>query len=208
MLAVAQNKISALPLDQQARIHYIRHDMTFLSDIPKLQDMRGRFDVITCASAFVLLSDPRKAIAEWAKWLRPGGRLVVDSTHPYNLRAGVVMEAVAGKLGVQLPYERSWMTDEQEFRRVVKSGEFFEVQNVELVEQTGEGTKYHDSDVEEADRQFEKLAGLKAYEALSAREGDRARAKSLFRKEWAAGANADGKVEDVDGVYVMIANRK
>lgn len=38
------------------------------------------FDVVTCASALVLLRDPGAAVKAWVAMMAPGGRLIIDVT--------------------------------------------------------------------------------------------------------------------------------
>jgi len=47
---------------------FVDHDIGALHDVEKIEE--GMFDVITCASAFVLLADPGSAVKSWAKLLK------------------------------------------------------------------------------------------------------------------------------------------
>src|SRR5690349_10729153 len=51
------------------RIELLRHDV-LVDDLPK-----GSFDLIHCRALLVHLSDPDRALARMAAWLKPGGVL-------------------------------------------------------------------------------------------------------------------------------------
>ena len=55
------------------------------------------------ASAFALFPDPRAALKHWTKYLKPGGIITLDVTHPKNLASGNVIERVASRMRVPIP---------------------------------------------------------------------------------------------------------
>ncbi len=59
-----------------------------LSDLAELPFPDGSFDLAICALAFCHLPDIRPAVAELARVLRPGGRLVLSDFHPFCLLVG------------------------------------------------------------------------------------------------------------------------
>lgn len=84
-------------------VRFYQHDIACLDsliDVVRVKD-GGDFDLITCASAFVLLDDALAALRHWTTFLKPGGRLLVDIAHPENQIRGVL--AVPSRLGSWLP---------------------------------------------------------------------------------------------------------
>ena len=86
----------------------VKADITKLDEIESPQKEKGEFDAISCASALVLLQDPVAALQKWEDCLKPGGRIIVNSTHRDNLPAGTAFERVYARLGVEAPFYRDW----------------------------------------------------------------------------------------------------
>lgn len=102
MLNVARRKTKAADLD----IPFLNHDITDLSSIIDdiLPQNSRAFNVITCASALILLPDPLKAVKYWKSLLQPGGRLVTDvQTKGANLVMNI-FSSIAPKIGVSVPW--------------------------------------------------------------------------------------------------------
>ncbi|KAF3760496.1 S-adenosyl-L-methionine-dependent methyltransferase [Cryphonectria parasitica EP155] len=187
------------------RITVVQHDVTDLSRaVLLLEDGGGLFDAVLCSTAFVLLGEPGRVVAHWKEFLRPGGVMVIDVTHERNLRAGLVLEEVAREMGVErFPSRRGWIKSEASFREVLEA-QGLRVERVSLVENiSGKGTQYHG--VEEADRIFEQTVNSSLTENVAS-DDFKAKARPLFRREWERIA-VDGKVEDVDSLYVYVARK-
>ena len=92
MLDQARRKAAAAELD----ITFINGDVTTL----KRQDLSLQdgqyFDLITCASAFVLLEDPVGALRQWATHLSPTGRLIIDVPTETSMVVGSLLEKLLG----------------------------------------------------------------------------------------------------------------
>ncbi len=162
------------------------------------------FDAILCSNAFVLLDDPAAAVRHWRHYLRPGGLLVVDITHEHNLRAGVVMERVARRVGVGWPSNRGWVKSRDSFREVLER-EGYDVERIEELSPKNLGNHSTFYTIEQADEQFDHM--LKFTLSKPAMTDDlAARARTVFREEFARDA-VDGKLEDVDLLYVYIARK-
>ena len=72
MLSIAIHKA------RQARmpINFIRGD---INDLDQLKNQIPiKFDVITCAAAFMFIENPVNALKQWSKFLKPGGRIIFD----------------------------------------------------------------------------------------------------------------------------------
>jgi SAM-dependent methyltransferase len=71
------------------------------------------FDVITCASAFVLLADPGSAVKSWAKLLKKGGRLIFDVPTNDSTIRGLMLDKVAQELGIPVVYGRTTLDSKE-----------------------------------------------------------------------------------------------
>jgi ubiquinone/menaquinone biosynthesis C-methylase UbiE len=88
-----------------AQINFLEHDISNLQGLDGIKE--DTFDVITCASAFMLLEDPGAAVKSWAKLLRRGGRIIYDvPTGDSNIQA-LLLERVASKMGTEVIYPRA-----------------------------------------------------------------------------------------------------
>ncbi|KAL4725267.1 hypothetical protein ACLX1H_007414 [Fusarium chlamydosporum] len=150
MLAEARKK-----LDQDQvlarRVKLVQHNVTDLVGCPHVA--KGSFDLILCSSAFVLFDDPEKVVAHWREYLKPGGRVAIDITHEYNLRAGLLLEKVARRLGMPFPSNRAWIKSKDSFGDILKNQGFIVEKAEELEKIKGLGSSYLDLD--QADEQFD-----------------------------------------------------
>lgn len=71
-------------------VEFYQHDITRLDALDALNNVS--FDVISLASALVLLDDPDAAVKLWVTFLKPGGCLVLDVPSPHNLVTGLALE--------------------------------------------------------------------------------------------------------------------
>lgn len=177
-------------------------------DLEKIEELRGQmFDVITVASALVLFPDPKAAIQHWMKYLKPGGVIAVDSTHPRNLVSGIVLERTAKRLGLPMPYFRGWSTSEHALRQVLEESGL-EVEEVITVDnQSGYGRRYYeDSDWD--DHFVEKvIVGDPDTRRTFGDREIRGKAQAIFKEEWEKLA-INGRVEEVDSVFLGIARKR
>ncbi|KAK6216715.1 methyltransferase [Colletotrichum tabaci] len=199
MLAKAREKQGRL--NPSTRIRLFNHDATRLETLPELDGQA--FDVIICSSAFVLFDDPGEVVRSWRRYLKPEGRLVVDVTHEDNLKVGLLLERAARRLGARFPSNRSWITDRNSFTGVLE-GAGYAVERVQLMDKlSGQGDTTYDMD--QVDEQFDWITGTSLTVNLATEEFKR-KTRDLFREEWEKAA-VDGKVVNVDAVYVYVARR-
>ncbi|CAI6333418.1 unnamed protein product [Periconia digitata] len=176
-----------------------------ISHLDRIQGLEGKtFDVITVASALVLFPDPKAVIEHWAQYLKPGGILALDSTHPRNLVSGMVLERTARRLNLAVPYNREWSQSESTLKNVVESAGL-EVEKVVTCEnQAGYGKRFHDVDT--WDDHFVENVIMKDVTRTFATNEIRKQAQGIFKEEWER-LSVDGKVEEVDAVFLAIARK-
>ena len=92
MLIQARRKAKRAGLD----IVFLEHDVNNLDD--QFNFLGSDFDVITCASTFLFLEDGAKALRNWARFLKPGGRIIFDIPDarqqlPYYVGHSILVES-------------------------------------------------------------------------------------------------------------------
>ncbi|KAF1971794.1 S-adenosyl-L-methionine-dependent methyltransferase [Bimuria novae-zelandiae CBS 107.79] len=177
-------------------------------DVLKLQEIEAvkgkQFDVITIASALVLFPDPQTAIEHWSEYLKPGGIIALDSTHPRNLIAGMVLERTARRLDLQVPYNREWSQNESSLKNVLESAGL-EVEKVITIEnQAGYGKRQYE--LEQWDDFFVENVIVKDVAKTFANNDIRRKAQGIYKEEWERLA-VNGKVEEFDSVFLGIARK-
>jgi ubiquinone/menaquinone biosynthesis C-methylase UbiE len=202
MLAIAGQK-KELGGDKYANVRLLQADVLHLDEAEALNGKA--FDVITVASALVLFPDPKAAIEHWSTYLKPGGILAVDATHPRNLIFGMVLERVARRLDLPIPYNRSWSQSESTLQAMLESAGL-EVDSVITVDnQAGYGRRYYD--VDQWDDFFVETVIVKDVMRTFASNDIRRKAQGIYKEEWEKIA-IDGKVEEVDAVFLGIARKR
>ena len=91
------------------------------------------------ASAFALFPDPKAALKHWTKYLKPGGIITLDVTHPKNLASGNVIERVASCMWVPIPYYRQWVKSEDSLRELLEGEGLIVLDIVRVDNQRGYG---------------------------------------------------------------------
>jgi len=121
MLQVARAKL--LEKENEAKdfeIEFVEHDITDLGGVEELSGMEGGFDVITICSAMVLLDEPGEALKLWAKYLKIGGRVVVDVPHPRSMLALKILGDIALEFGVGVVGDRRWIVGTESLVKVME----------------------------------------------------------------------------------------
>lgn len=202
MLTLAARK-KAVAGEKYDNVEFHQGNILHLDEI---ETLKGRpFDVVTVASALVLFPDPKVAVEHWSEYLKPGGALVVDATHPRNLVAGIVLERVAQRLHLPIPYNRTWSRSELSLKKLLESAGL-EVDTVTTIEnQTGYGRRYHDLDA--WDDLFVENVIVKDVTRTFANHEVRREAQRIYKEEWEK-LVVGGKVEEVDAVFLGIARKR
>lgn len=188
---------------KSSNVDFFQGDVLALDTVEGLQDQR--FDVITIASALVLFPDPVAAIQHWADYLKPGGIIAMDSTHPRNLVAGIVLERTAKRLGVSMPYHREWSQSEKALEDVIVAAGLEPVQVVTIENQAGFGKREYD--ISDGTMLFVSNVITGMAQTIFADYELRRKAKDVFEEEWAKLA-VNGKVEEIDSVFLAIARER
>ncbi|KAF2676790.1 S-adenosyl-L-methionine-dependent methyltransferase [Lentithecium fluviatile CBS 122367] len=201
MLAIAAFK-KRKEAEKYANVDFHEGDVLHLEQIEALKGKT--FDMISVASALVLFPDPQAAIEHWLGFLKPGGIIALDSTHPRNLVSGMVLERTARRLDLPMPYNREWSQSEASLKEVLESAGV-QVESVVTIEnQAGYGRRFHG--VEEWDDHFVENVIVKDVARTFASNDIRRKAQGIFKEEWERLA-VDGKVEEVDSVFFAIARK-
>jgi ubiquinone/menaquinone biosynthesis C-methylase UbiE len=189
--------------DTYANVSFYKGDVLHLEET---EAIKGKtFDVITVASALVLFPDPKAAIEHWSGYLKPGGIIALDATHPRNLVSGMVLERVARRLELPIPYNRSWSKSESTLKTLLESAGL-RVESVATVEnQAGYGRRFYD--VDQWDDFFVENVIVKDVQRTFANNDIRRKAQGVYKEEWEKLA-IDGKVEEVDAVFLGIARKR
>jgi ubiquinone/menaquinone biosynthesis C-methylase UbiE len=188
--------------ERYSNVTFHKGDVSHLDDIEALKGKT--FDLITMASALVLFPDPKAAIEHWSGFLKPGGVLALDSTHPRNLVSGMVLERTARRLDLPIPYNREWSQSESSLKNVVESAGLQVAKIVTIENQAGYGKRLHDVDT--WDDHFVENVIVKDVTRTFATNEIRKKAQGIFKEEWER-LSVDGKVEEVDAVFLAIARK-
>ncbi|KAF9734133.1 hypothetical protein PMIN03_008580 [Paraphaeosphaeria minitans] len=201
MLRVAEFKKRKDP-EKCANVNFYQGDILKLQDIGALKGKQ--FDIITVSSALVLFPDPKAAIEYWAEFLKPGGTFAVDSTHPRNLVPGMVLERVARRLDLSVPYNREWSQNESSLKGVLESAGLNVDKVITVENQSGYGKRQYE--VGQWDDFFVENVIVKDVARTFANNDIRRKAQGLYKEEWERLA-VNGQVEEVDSVFVGIARK-
>lgn len=93
-------------LKEGLKITFLEHDIENLQGLEKYGIEDGKFDLITCVSAFPLVQDPPEAVKGWAKLLKKGGKLIFDVPAGGSLIKNLLLERVAKELDVSVHSHR------------------------------------------------------------------------------------------------------
>ncbi|KAL8783378.1 MAG: hypothetical protein Q9195_009406 [Heterodermia aff. obscurata] len=115
MLDQARRKATSAELE----VTFINRDVTTLQRQDLSLEEGQQFDLITCASAFVLLEDPVGAMKHWATFLSPTGRLIIDVPTETSMVVGSMLESILRDSGLPL-YGRSGVNSVSTFEDVIR----------------------------------------------------------------------------------------
>jgi ubiquinone/menaquinone biosynthesis C-methylase UbiE len=190
-------------------VKFVEGDIAdLLSEWAEKEGIRqGMFDVITCASAFVLLEDQPGAVKSWAKLLKKGGKVIFDAATGDSQIKALALERVTEKLGIVRTYTREGIDSEEKVRSLLTGAglddsEFFVSEN------------YEDGGVvvvENAGATFDDLVKEKKwfrgwYDELD-KPGRMVKARELFCKEVEKIANGEKEVRSWWRFYMAVGRK-
>lgn len=202
-------------------LRFMKGNIDHLSSLPELDELKGNVDLITCASALVLLSDPSAAVKHWTEYLAPGGRLIVDVTHPRNQVIGICMERVGKRLGKEIPHYRLNFQSQDDLLQLLKDAGLRDIQLWNLSQLNFSENKTEELEdfiadparprverifgVDDADELFE--ATMQRGETYASLREARDQAREIFREEWTALEDENWNVISLDWVWVAMGRK-
>lgn len=165
------------------------------------------FDIITCASAFVLIEDPAGTVKSWAKLLKNGGKVIFDVPTGDSMVRGLALERIAERLGIDRQYTREGIDSEEKVRGVLTSAglddsEIFVSESYNDAEWLSVKAAADTFDVMVAEKKW--FRGW--YDELE-KPGIMERARELFCKEIEGFAGEDWQVRDYLKFYMAIGKK-
>lgn len=187
-LAIARLKAER----ENLNIKFIRHDIAALHE---LEELEGDFDLITCASAFILLQDPVAVMKGWARLLKSEGRVIFDVPASGSMIVGYVLNIVGNKLKVPLPFNQVTLRSLEAVKQLLAEAGF-EASGCFTTKSYGDTVLV----AENTDEMFEGIVSRKewfggAYAGFNAPTVKEV-AKEMFSVEMKKLADEDGKIKE------------
>lgn len=199
-LSIAKAKAEKENLNAQ----FIQHDIAALHELKEFED--SSFDIITCASAFVLLEDPAAVIKSWAKFLKIGGKLIFDVPTYNSMIGSSVINLVGHKLGIPVAYCWNNLDAIEKVKPLLTNAGLDDSET--FVTDSYKGTEL---DAKNAGDIFEGIVGKKEwFEGVYAEfnePGRKESAKDMFCREMEKLADAHGKVME-DRRFTIAVGKK
>jgi ubiquinone/menaquinone biosynthesis C-methylase UbiE len=150
------------------------------------------FERILCSSAFVLLSNPTKALRTWRRWLKPGGIVSFDVPgEPFGINTAIA--EIAFGHGIALPYATLANTEEKCRNLLERSG-------FEVIEISEELMQEHEMDLGDALAVWNKSIAHPAWHKLARLPSN---ALDQIRLEFEAKVKADATDATILSKIVM-----
>lgn len=220
MLSVARLKKS-LYESEGLKVDFIEGDITNLESIPELRGKEGTFDLITCASALVLLSDIPGAIQSWTKYLKPGGKLVTDAPVPYSMIGNKILDKISSTFedktqgSHRFRSNREWISGRESLRIVLEHAglqaeiiETDDYENIPARTKSVVGGAKGEWNVEQGGSLFDELVPLNTEDIGSlGHTSKRAKARHAFEEEFKKYAGEDGMVREAFRIYIGMGTK-
>jgi ubiquinone/menaquinone biosynthesis C-methylase UbiE len=140
-------------MESLTNIQFIQGD----AETIELED--SSFDRILCSSAFILLSNPLKALKTWNRWLKPGGIVSFDAPgEPFGINTAIA--EIATDHGIDLPYATMANTTEK-CRKLLEGSGF------EMLEVSQELMQEHEMNLDDALAVWDKSIAHPAWHQLA-----------------------------------------
>jgi ubiquinone/menaquinone biosynthesis C-methylase UbiE len=214
MLGVAREKLRiSIEKGNGFEIEFVEHDITHLDEIEELSGMEGGFDIITICSAVVLLNEPGEALKQLVKYLKIGGRMVLDVPHPRSMLALKILGDIAPEFGVSMIGDRKWITGPESLVKVMEdagldtqvfvTGEYEDIPaRTQLIGRDGKWGVWRK---DEGGTVFD---GCTTGAWLGLGEEERENAKRKFGEVWEGLADERGEVKEEGRLLVGVGVRR
>ncbi|KAL8742737.1 MAG: hypothetical protein Q9190_004830 [Brigantiaea leucoxantha] len=212
MMAVAQSKATEQAI---GNVTWVEADITDLQRMTAKGVQEETYDIITCATALVLLSNPLAALAGWVKLLRPGGKVILDVPSENALLSGLVFEEIGYEVGASMPCYRTWVKGQHSvedlFHQVgLKVERCFYAKgfNEDVCYNAEDGQLIFDGALEQGQSDNDAHEKARGGFLESFRDDEvRLRARDGFARAWKA-RGENGFVREVDGFWVCIGRKE
>lgn len=195
MMDVGKEKAKKEALD----IKWLEWDMSDIIGAKREGKIRGDYDLITCATAFVLLEDPLAAIKQWKGLLKPDGRIIVDVPTQNTAPEGLIFEEIGKELEIKQPSRRLWVKDDRALERVFTDAGM-KIERSWKAPGYDPGSEYKTDD---AGKLFDTWTGQVFCKAFGV-DGVREEARKMFIERFEAAKGAGGVVRGEDAFYMVI----
>ncbi|MCJ1479729.1 hypothetical protein MMC13_008415 [Lambiella insularis] len=199
MLEIARGKTK----QQDLQSSFIRHDITQLAAL----GLPPKFDAITCASAIPLVTDPGAALKDWAMLLKPGGLLVADVPTERSQIAGLVFEAAAAQVGVELPMGRLWVKDSRSLEELFEAAGL-RVERSFVASGYGSATVFDKNEAETLFNRWLNGPFGQMNPSLAEDTEKSLRARQIFVKDFQSRAGLNGMIREDEGFYVVVGKKQ
>ncbi|KAK5312307.1 hypothetical protein LTR93_011396 [Exophiala xenobiotica] len=198
MLKVASRKAKAADLD----VTLIKNDITDLSGLDLLPAGSEGFDVITCASALVLLQDPLQAVKHWKSLLRTNGCLITDVLTTDANAVMTIFAAIAPELGESVPWDaQRWQSKAVLEQLMIDAGLHVD----KIFETKAYATTHMDRDM--GSKLFHEAIENSMYKNFG-KEAIREKANTLFLRKFAEITGETGSIDEETRYWVVIAIKR
>jgi ubiquinone/menaquinone biosynthesis C-methylase UbiE len=197
MLKVAKRKAKAAGLD----VPFINNDIIELSSLDILLADSEGFDVITCASALILLQEPLQAVKHWKSLLLPNGCLIAGvQTKDANVVMNV-FAAIASELGELVLWNaQQWQSKDALVDLMIDAGLLVE----KIFETEAYAQTYLDHDM--TPKLFDQAVGKSMFDNFG-RGAVRDEAKALLVEKFADVAGPKGSIDQKTRYWVVVTSR-
>ena len=190
--------------NETLNVTFLQHDIAALDELDDLKE--GYFDVISCASAFVLFEDHRNVIKGWVKLLNGSVKLIFDVPARNSMIGGWVLNVIGHNLRMPIAYDRTRLDSAEKIKALLREAGL-NGSDTFLSESYGD----KELDIENAGVIFENIVGRQNwFEDVYADFKDPAKkplAKKMFCQEMKKLADKDGKVKE-EMRFIMAVGKK
>ena len=197
--AIAKSKTMEAALQPK----FLQQDVTDLSGLAGHGIVPGKFDIITCSSSLPMPKGIDSSLQNWQRYLKPGGRLVVDVPSTRSLINTGIFAKIAPKCGLEseLTDDRRWIQSVDSLREKLELAGL-ECRKVFMSREYGSRVYLKD----EMENWFQKTVSVPLYEQFRTKERLEI-AKREWLREMRSMADENGDVHESMSFFVGIGCR-